>query len=556
MQIRAEKTVISAWALVCLGVASALVLRPGYLLTVLGDTTQCGLLLSLTVGLVHCARNESGRARLFWLLLALGSGMWLVSQALWTYFEVWRRQEVPNPFVGDVGIFLHLVPFMAAFAVRPDADHTRFDRPDRTDFVLLLTWWTYLYVFVVIPWQYVSPDYRLYGLTFDALYFAEHFALLVVLALAWRSSTGKWRIVYRRLLYAAVVYALSSVAASTAIDFGTYYTGSAFDIPLLIAMGMFVQSTVAVREEQTSLEVKRESGDPARYLSALANLAAFSLPLLACWAGFLSKEPEPVRRFRLALTLVAILIVGVLRSLKQYQLQQRLTKANQELKEVSLTDLLTGVRNRRFFATTIDSDVQHVLRGYMGSGPRRNNSDLIFYLVDIDHFKEVNDLLGHHAGDHLLVQIAFRISAAIRHSDVLVRWGGEEFLVVSRFTSRDEASVLCARILNAIGGEPLELSDGRTFRRTCSIGWAAFPWFTSSPDEVPFEDVLRIADRALYMAKNGGRNQAVGILPDPTTNSRLRSGDVLEGLPRRIVRTTGPDPSRPAVADQSCYDNA
>jgi diguanylate cyclase (GGDEF)-like protein len=542
MRIRgAEKTVIAAWALVCLGIILSLVIRPGFALTASGDLIQCFLLLLLSVRLVRRAKEASGRARVFWLFLTLGSGVWLAAQILWTDFEILRRHEVPNPFVGDIAIFLHLVPFMAAFAVRPDATHSRFEKPEGTDFALLLTWWTFLYVFVVIPWQYVSPDAHVYGIGFDALYFAEHFALLVIVAFAWHSSAGQWRTLYRRLLFAAAVYALSSVAASVAIDFGVYHTGSAFDIPLLIAMGMFVHATSGREQLGLSLEVGKQGDQQPAHVSTLANVAAISLPALAAWAAFFSDEaPEPVRRFRLGLTLITIMLIGGLRSAKQYRLESRLTHANQELREVSLTDLLTGVRNRRFFATTIDSDVQQVTRSYLDGSARRNNCDLIFYLIDIDHFKEVNDRFGHDEGDHVLAEIAFRISAAIRHSDVLVRWGGEEFLVVSRFASRDVASVLCGRILHALADKPLQLKNGGTFHRTCSIGWAAFPWFTTAPEAVNFEDVLRMADRALYTAKNSGRNLAIGFVSNPDRPPSAHSPDLVETLSKRVVRVAGP----------------
>lgn len=108
--------------------------------------------------------------------------------------------------------------------------------------------------------------------------------------------------------------------------------------------------------------------------------------------------------------------------------------------------------------------------------------DLLFYFVDADHFKEVNDRFGHDVGDQVLVEITRRISTAIRHSDALIRWGGEEFLVVSRYTNRDEAAALAQRVLDAVGSEPFLLhSAGSSIRRTCSVGWAAFPWHPSQP---------------------------------------------------------------------------
>ena len=114
----------------------------------------------------------------------------------------------------------------------------------------------------------------------------------------------------------------------------------------------------------------------------------------------------------------------------------------------------------------------------------------------------------------MLIELTKRISSAIRYSDVLVRWGGEEFLVVSRFCERKEAATLAARVLSAVASEPFKIKNsGITLFRTCSIGWAAFPWNVHSPVDVRYEEVLALADRALYRAKNSGRNQAVGALP-------------------------------------------
>jgi diguanylate cyclase (GGDEF)-like protein len=195
---------------------------------------------------------------------------------------------------------------------------------------------------------------------------------------------------------------------------------------------------------------------------------------------------------------------------------EALAQANKELEEMSLTDPLTAARNRRFFQATIQSDVSQAVRAYSSPDPTRSrrNRDIIFYLIDADHFKEINDRFGHDAGDQMLIDLTARISSAIRYSDVLVRWGGEEFLVVSRFCERKEAATLAARVLSAVAGEPFKVKGaGLSLHRTVSIGWAAFPWNIASPVDVSYEEVLALADRALYKAKNAGRNQAIGALP-------------------------------------------
>ena len=195
---------------------------------------------------------------------------------------------------------------------------------------------------------------------------------------------------------------------------------------------------------------------------------------------------------------------------------EALALANKELEEMSLTDPLTSARNRRFFQATIGSDVSQAIRAYSAPDPTRSrrNRDIVFYLIDADHFKEINDRFGHDAGDQMLIDLTSRISSAIRYSDVLVRWGGEEFLVVSRFCERKEAATLAARVLSAVASEPFKVKGaGLSLHRTVSIGWAAFPWNVASPVDVSYEELLAIADRAMYKAKNSGRNQAIGALP-------------------------------------------
>jgi diguanylate cyclase (GGDEF)-like protein len=195
---------------------------------------------------------------------------------------------------------------------------------------------------------------------------------------------------------------------------------------------------------------------------------------------------------------------------------EALAQANKELEQMSLTDPLTGARNRRFFQATIASDVSQAVRAYSSPDPTRSrrNRDIIFYLIDADHFKEINDRFGHDAGDQMLVELTARISSAIRYSDVLVRWGGEEFLVVSRFCERKEAATLASRVLSAVACEPFKIKGASlSLHRTVSIGWAAFPWNMDSPVDVSYEEVLALADRALYKAKGAGRNQAIGALP-------------------------------------------
>jgi diguanylate cyclase (GGDEF)-like protein len=204
-----------------------------------------------------------------------------------------------------------------------------------------------------------------------------------------------------------------------------------------------------------------------------------------------------------------------------------LARANRELQEVSLCDPLTGIRNRRFFQSMIPADASQAVRAYRGSEVYgRDHRDLMFFLVDIDQFKDVNDEYGHDAGDRVLVQIAQRLSRVVRESDFLIRWGGEEFLVVFRAAERNDGALLASRILKAINSVEFDLGNERRLARSCSVGWAAFPWLPPACSDLSVEEVLRLADRGMYLAKQGGRNQAVGLIPaasGPLTNASASS---------------------------------
>lgn len=209
-----------------------------------------------------------------------------------------------------------------------------------------------------------------------------------------------------------------------------------------------------------------------------------------------------------------------------------LASANKELQEVSIRDPLTGIRNRRFFDTVVSADASQAVRAYRTdlAGYSRDHRDLIFYLIDVDHFKQVNDRYGHHAGDRLLVEVTRRLNKIVRDSDFLIRWGGEEFLVVCRSADREGAPCMAERILTAVGSTEFDLGSGCAIQRTCCVGWAPYPWLPPYRADLSIEEVLRLADHGLYLAKQRGRNQAVGILPRAHAEQSNRRYTKLEEL--------------------------
>ncbi|MDP9043583.1 MAG: diguanylate cyclase [Pseudomonadota bacterium] len=200
----------------------------------------------------------------------------------------------------------------------------------------------------------------------------------------------------------------------------------------------------------------------------------------------------------MAITLVTILYRRV------RDTRRRLEASHLQLQAQSERDPLTNLANRRYFQAVMSS-----LGGEAGF-------EGALLLVDIDHFKNVNDAYGHAAGDQVLVEVARRLNEAVRGVDLVVRWGGEEFLILAPRATAEQAEQVASRVLRVLGQTPIALtgtgpSAATSLRVTASIGYGRFPLPPYSA-AVPWEQAVNLADMALYTAKNQGRNRAVGIV--------------------------------------------
>jgi len=239
--------------------------------------------------------------------------------------------------------------------------------------------------------------------------------------------------------------------------------------------------------------------------------ATFSLTVMApAW-----QHPWALVGYAFALVLVGVgLGFGRVRMLRAraaalenlvHDRTRELAEANARLAEAALTDALTTLRNRRFLMLELPEEVERCLRRVvMGQA----DADLLLILLDIDHFKAVNDRYGHEAGDRVLMAVARRLKGVVREGDFALRWGGEEFLLVLRDFDRRGAAMFLPRLLAAVAG-PVEVGDGVTVAITVSAGAVAFPLIRTNPRALPFQTALRVADVALYRAKEGGRDQAI-----------------------------------------------
>jgi len=318
----------SAAGLVVAQAAASLLLHRGVGLIVLTDLTQLLLLASGTLALLPNVLATHGRPRLFWSLMVLGLFFWFSYQALWSYFEVFLRRDVPNPFGGDVILFLHLVPMTAALAVQPDIDKDgRISWLGSLDFGMLLIWWLYLYLFAVIPWQYVFTREPAYDQNLNALYLTEKIVFLAGLALLCMRSKKRWRVIYVNLFAASLTYALSSYLANWAIARKAYFSGSIYDVPLGASMAWMTAIGIVAFSFPPKAQPGSESKSYGVWVTRLGMIAVFSLPLFAAWSVFGGTAPVPVRKFRLVVTLGSMLVMGSLVFFKQQLLDRELLRS-------------------------------------------------------------------------------------------------------------------------------------------------------------------------------------------------------------------------------------
>lgn len=206
-------------------------------------------------------------------------------------------------------------------------------------------------------------------------------------------------------------------------------------------------------------------------------------------------------------------VVVILAAILLYLLYRKVQSANQKLKEAndqlayqSLRDPLTGLFNRRSFQEQMDKRQRQVERRQLAALTTDG-----FILLDVDFFKHVNDHFGHAAGDAVLVEIANRLSKLTRNDDMVLRWGGEEFLILLRRVDIKSLAAFTQRVLDTIGNTPVTFGD-QQIRVTASAGFLTYPFANLNEQTMGWAKALQLADMALYLGKVHGRNRAYGLV--------------------------------------------
>ncbi len=313
-------------------------------------TSAANILLCLMPLLVNGALlinavTPDWRKKSFWMLLALGCSFWMAGQIIWTYVEVHERRHVPYLFNGDIVFFLHAIPMIAALTLQPHKDsNDRKALHGYVDFGLILCWWMYLYVFAVIPWQYVVKDDRNYIQAFSIISLLENLVFIVGAALLSRQATGPWRKTYAHLAGAKAIYVVRFLAVELVVGRTAYSRGSLYDLPLLASfLWIGTAGIVAYRNRGEESEftpvsaseppAKNNSTEESVWAARLARAALLSLPLIGFWCLKVSQAPMAVHQFRVLVTLGAVLPLGFLAFLRHELVDRerlRLLRASQE----------------------------------------------------------------------------------------------------------------------------------------------------------------------------------------------------------------------------------
>ncbi|MDY6946901.1 MAG: two-component regulator propeller domain-containing protein, partial [Pseudomonadota bacterium] len=254
-------------------------------------------------------------------------------------------------------------------------------------------------------------------------------------------------------------------------------------------------------------------------------VAVVCLCICACWVAWRNKRARE-QRYRL---LLETKVRDRTREIAERNAE--LEVANRRLEEASLTDPLTGLANRRALMQALPSLAASC------HGERRvpaQAGQIILMIIDLDYFKPINDRYGHEAGDAVLKQVAAILRDCVRSTDLAVRWGGDEFVVVYAAANLSEGGVLAERIRSRIAKHHFQLDHGNTARTSCSIGFVCYPFVSGAPHLLSHEQSLNVADTALLEAK-AERNAWIGWGGMPTAHDITGLFKALDSNPALVA---------------------
>jgi signal transduction histidine kinase len=329
------------FAAMLFAVLTAVFLPKGYAMTACGDLLQFALLAATAVLAFLNFLQSQARVRVFWFLTFLGVLIWTTCAAVWAYYELLRHRPIPTtPFV-DMMLFVLIVPLAMAFAAAPHRQgSSSFLTFGLLDVSVLMVYVLYLYGLVVFSYVLIPDAISEYNFRFDVADAIGNQILVIGSAVALLSSQGRWKTFYRLYFFSAVGLALASSIMNTAIDSGNYCSGDIHDIPFAVSLAGLLAVALAGRSllnPQPSITPVGEASElPGKgiFLSShFAMLVVLSTPLTGIWL-LSGTTAAPLLRFRLIITLVTVLVLALLLSIKQDLLTSGLVTSLARLSEM------------------------------------------------------------------------------------------------------------------------------------------------------------------------------------------------------------------------------
>ncbi len=367
--------VLAAAIVVAAQATVSLLLGPGDKLKAYTNVTLFLLILAATGAAALNAFKGYRGYRSFWTLYAVGMGIWALDQWMWIYYEFWLHTDVPNDSIGEPALFLHIVPLMAALAVRPHlASSSRRLHQMTFSFLLLLFFWVFLYAYYVFPYQFLIPEPSTYWIRYNSLYLCENLALLSVAGILILRSERPWKSVYAHLFGASALYAVISEQVNVAINGGgSYYVGGIYDWGFIAAASWFV--LVAIRGHNIpliSLRPRRVSPRLAKYVTLLSILGVVMVPLLGIWTLYQEDTSLYLQKVHLLIILLFAIIFAALVCLQMYaanlDLQREVAvrlEAEKGLREAKVA-AEAGSRAKAEFLANMSHEIRTPMNGVIG----------------------------------------------------------------------------------------------------------------------------------------------------------------------------------------------
>src|SRR5208282_1071390 len=315
----------SPWPAVLIGIVAlkfflSLALKQGSLLAASSKISYFLLLLLATGFAIDNAIQNRLGGRPFWVFLAIADGLWALDQWLYIYYDLGLHIDVPDNSIADPVLFLHIVPLMAAAAAFPHRNASeRKVYPAILNFLFLLFFWSFLYGYTVLPYQYLFSNTTSYALRFDILYLLENLVLVLAVFFLTLRARAAWKSIYLNLLGAFALYLLSSTVANLAIDSGGYVNGKLYGLGLSASVCWFVWIPLRARQlTGTDASATRSDGNQDSLASVWAMLAVVVISIPIVWQLFQRNENPARQTLRLVVAVAALVGLASIAFLKEY----------------------------------------------------------------------------------------------------------------------------------------------------------------------------------------------------------------------------------------------